>query len=138
MKLKNLYLIEAVNFLQGLKLKPSDSRNRTKLVNVLSEAVTALQTDERALMDDHLQKDKKGEFKRDGDKYVFKTPADITEFNREHADLMNETVEIDSTMFHDKIQKVKPVLEAYDGELSGKEADVYDALLDAFEEEGAK
>lgn len=129
--LQNSYLVPAINFLQSIKLKGKESRSRSKLVKLLTKSLKTLQEDENALLDQYGQRDKNGEFikKEDGQIKITK----MTQWRKEHDKLMMEVSEVEGGTYVNHIDDCKKILDDYDGELDGVNAEVYDALLDAFE-----
>ena len=131
--LENLYLVPSINFLQSIKLKGAQSRSRSKLVKLLTKSLTTLQEDERKLVEEYGRIDENGEPVKDEQGNIDIQPAKEAEWLKEHSELLNEIAEIEGGTYVNHINDCKQILTDYDGELSGQEAEAYDALLDAFE-----
>ena len=132
--LKNKELVPVINFLTHLELSPKDSRQRSKFIKVLSEAQEELGVAEMELLESLglLSEDKQllPESERD--------PIAASNFNREQATLLEESVVINGGMFEKNIAEVQNILYNYEGLLADEEAIIYDRLLDEFEKnEGA-
>lgn len=128
--LKNNELASAINFLEGMTLAANkDSRHRTKLVKKIREAFVELSEEEKALMGKFNLLDDGGQLKEQKDQLQ----SDITAFNKEHAELMEEEVIIEGGMYARNFEEIPRILDEYDGMLSGKEAEIYDRLLDELE-----
>ncbi|MBK0036670.1 MULTISPECIES: DUF1617 family protein [unclassified Enterococcus] len=133
--LKNNELAPAINFLESMTLKANkDSRHRTKLVKQIREAFKELSDEEKALMEKFSLLDENGQLK-DGDDQDAK---DVAGFNKEQAILMEEEVVIEGGMYARNFDEIPRILKDYDGMLSGKDAEVYDRLLDEFEKKDAE
>lgn len=129
--LQNSYLVPSINFLQSIKLKGKESRSRSKLVKLLAKSLKALQEDENALLDQYGERDKDGEFIKKDDGQIKITK--MTQWRKEHDKLMEEVSEVEGGTYVNHIDDCKKILNDYDGELNGSDAEAYDALLDAFE-----
>lgn len=128
--LKNNELAPAINFLEGMTLKANkDSRHRTKLVKRIREAFKELSDEEKTLMEKFSLLDENGQLK-DGEDQDAK---DVAGFNKEQTILMEEEVVIEGGMYARNFDEIPRILDDYDGMLSGKDAEVYDRLLDEFE-----
>ena len=131
--LKNKELAPSINFLQSLNLKAKDSRHRSKLVKIINEAYKELGEEEAKLMKDNGLADDEGvlidESKRD--------PKKVAVFNKEQATLMDEVVVIEGGMYAKNIDEIPRILNEFEGEISGVDAEIYDRLLDEFEKKDA-
>lgn len=128
LKIKNKDLKDSIQFLENLSLKGKESRYRTKLINVLQIALNELIADELDLLKLH------GLFKDGGLLPKELQDADSARaFNEEYEEVTNETVTIDTGLFTEQIKNMKGVLENLTIDLSGRQAEVYDILLDELE-----
>lgn len=127
---KNNELAPAITFLEGMELKANtDSRHRTKLVKMLKEAFNDLSEEEKSLMEKFDLLTEEGQLKPQD-----QLSADnVTAFNSEQAVLLEEEVIIEGGMYARNLAEMPRILEAYDGTLSGKDAEIYDRLLDEME-----
>ncbi|NKD38248.1 DUF1617 family protein [Enterococcus casseliflavus] len=127
--LKNNELMAAITFLEGMPLSAKDSRHRTKLVKRLKEAAEELFEEEKALMEKFNFLTEASQLKATAEL----DPTDIAAFNAEQAVLMEEEVVIEYGMYAKNIAEIPRILESYDEVISGKDAEIYDRLLDEFE-----
>lgn len=133
--LKNKELATAISFLEGLTLKANkDSRHRTKLINRIREAFIELTEEEKALMEKLDLLDDNGQLKEGKDQDT----KDVATFNKEQSILMEEEVVIEGGMYARNFAEIPRILQEYDGMLSGKDAEIYDRLLDEFEKTDAE
>lgn len=133
--LKNNELAPAINFLEGMTLKANkDSRHRTKLVKRIREAFAELSEEEKSLMEKFNLLDESGQLKEGKDQDA----KDVAAFNKEQEILMDEEIVIEGGMYARNFDEVPRILNEYDGMLSGKDAEIYDRLLDEFEKEIAE
>lgn len=136
--LENFYLVPSINFLQALKLKGAQSRSRSKLVKLLTQSLTTLQEDERKLVEEYGHLDENGEVVKNDQGEVDIQPDRKAEWQQEHRKLLNEVAEIEGGTYVNHIDDCRQILLDYDGEMSGQDAEAYDALLDAFEQSEEK
>lgn len=129
--LQNSYLVPSINFLQGIKLKGKESRSRSKLVKLLTKALKDLQEDENTLLDQYGERDDDGEFVKEENGNIKVTKK--AEWQKEHRELLETIAEIEGGTYVNHIDDCKKILDDYDGELDGVNAETYDALLDSFE-----
>lgn len=127
--LKNKELIPTIQFLQGLKLKNADSRHRSKLVKLLTTALDGFAESEQDLLKEHHLVDEKGVILPEEQQEKEQVDA----YNIEQKKLYEEEVVIEGGMYAKNIDELPRILEALDIELEGKDAEVYDRLLDEME-----
>lgn len=134
--LKNYELSPALLFIQKMELKATDSRHRSKFKNILSEAIKGLQESEMALYEQYGQKDSNGELLVNEAQtgYEVKTESKA-QFLKELGTLLEEEIVIDGGMYAKNFSSFGKVLCTYAGVISGKDADIYDRLMDEFEKE---
>jgi hypothetical protein len=132
-QLKNNEVIPAIDFLQKMPLKSADSRHRTKFVKLLNAILPELQESERELVGEYCEKNEQGKPLVDADGKIRLVKETASEYRVEHAKLMAEIATIDSGQFAANIAELPRILQEYNGDLSNKEADIYDTLLDQFE-----
>ena len=132
--LKNMEIVPAMNFLSKMTLVNKESRCRNKLLKMLGKALTGLQESETELLEAYGVKDENGEFKRtpDGNGYELKKGTE-KQYASERKLLLEEVVSIKGGMYAQNISQVQEILYNYSGELSGIDAEIYDRLLDEFE-----
>lgn len=134
--LKNYELGSSLVFVQKMELKAADSRHRSKFKKALLNAIEGLQESELELYERYGQKDEDGKLIINQAKtgYVVKdehNPQFVEEMNV----LLDEEVIIESGLYAKNFIKFGKVLGEYNGVISGKEADIYDRLMDEFEKE---
>lgn len=133
--LDNKYLVPTANFLQTIKLKGADSRARSKLVKLLASAAKELEESEMALLEEFGVKDDDGKLVSDSTGTGYSLVAETSnEYHKQHNVLLNEKAEINGGTYVNHIDKMLDILLAYEEELDGQNAEVYDALIDAMEE----
>ena len=137
-ELKNYELVPAVSFLSDMSIKANEVRPVTKLKKLLISAVEDLQESQQELIKEYGQKDEQGELLvNDQGEYVFE-PKQKAAYLAELKKLYDEVVVIDGGIHAKVIEKLGGILAGYTVEISGKDAEVYDRLLDEFEKvEGA-
>lgn len=135
LKLKNEMVVPSIEFLQGINLKGKASRARSKLVKLLMNSLKELQESEMELAKEYGQTDDDGELAKDDKGNPILKPESVGQYRTEHTNLISETAEIEGGTYTEHAADCKKFLESYDGEMSGKDAQAYDALLDALEDE---
>lgn len=134
LEIENKYLVDASELLKGMSLPAKDSRHRSKFVKLLEQAIFELNNSEMELAKEYGNLDENGELAiTENGSFTCKTPEARKQFETERTDLLNEKVVIEGGMFARNIDEIPRILNEYDGELSGKTAEVYDRLLDEFE-----
>lgn len=130
MNIKKQDLIKVYNFLNGASLVGAVSRARTKLNKSIAEAFQEMQSDESDLV-----KEYGGEILQGGAvKFDNERQYDKLAFNKAMLELHEESAVFAETT-QDQFNHLKTALESYDKELSNQDAEAYDILLSALEEE---
>ena len=130
MNIKKQELIKVYNFLNGASLVGAVSRARTKLNKSIAEAFKEMQSDESDLV-----KEYGGEILQGGAvKFDNERQDDKLAFNKAMLELHEESAVFTETK-QDQFNRLKTALESYDKELSNQDAEAYDILLSALEEE---
>lgn len=130
MNIKKQELIKVYNFLNGASLVGAVSRARTKLNKSIAEAFQEMQSDESDLV-----KEYGGEILQGGAvKFDNERQDDKLAFNKAMLELHEESAVFAETT-QDQFNRLKTALENYDKELSNQDAEAYDILLSALEEE---
>lgn len=133
--LANHHLQPAIGLLDAMKLAGAASRARTRLIRLLTPHLEALQEAEYALVTEHATLDEHG-------KPIIGDDGSFTLIDGEHAAtyiterdaLFTEVAHIQGGTYQGHRQACIDLLTCYDEQLSGSEADAYDALLTALEE----
>lgn len=134
--LKNYELGAALLFIQNMELKAADSRHRSKFKKALMEAVQGLQESELELYDLYGRKDNEGQLIVNEEKTGYEVkPENRNQFYQEMNVLLDEEIVIKSGLYARNFEMFGEVLSEYNGVISGKEADIYDRLMDEFEKE---
>lgn len=129
--LKNNELMPTISFLQNISLKGKDSRHRTKFVKQLQIAFDALVEAEKDLMNDFGLLDENKELLPGAEQ----DKTSVKFFQSEQKILFEEEVIIEGGTFAKNFDEIPRILNEYEGELSGEQADIYDKLLDQMEEQ---
>ena len=124
--LKNKELVPAVNFLQSLSLKASDSRHRSKFVKEISKGIEDLSQSEQELLSEIGLLNEKGEVDETNQELV-------KDYNKAREDLLAEEVVLDGGIHAKSLENLLEILNNLEIELSGIDAEIYDRLLDEFE-----
>lgn len=133
--LANHYLQPAINLLDGMKLAGSASRARTRLIHLLAPHLEALQEAEYQLVAEHAISGENGKpIINDDGSFTLKDAEHAATYTAERDALFAEIAQIEGGTYEGHRQACIDLLASYDGQLSGTEADAYDALLTALEE----
>lgn len=134
LQLKNEAIVNLVTFLEKLELTPKASRVRTKLNKLLGSKVEELYKDEMDLLERFGKKDEEGKLiQSDGAYSLIEDTA--LKYHQEKAELLSETIHIEVRELHDKIPVLIEELENSGEKLSGKQAEIFDDLMDLLEDE---
>ena len=135
-KLQNRHIIPLVPFLRDMKLKGEQSRARSKFLNLVMETYGALHESEVELLKEYAVLDEKGNPKMAEDGSFTLREAAAKEYLAEREKLFDEVAEIEGGTYTAHLALMKRILTDYAEDLDGENADLYDALMDAFEEGG--
>lgn len=127
--LANRELAPAINFLQSITLKATDSRHRSKFVKLLTEAYTDFVSEEKELTEKFDLLDQNGQLKKEQDQDLEKVKL----FKIEQAVLSKEKVTIEGGLYSKNLEELPRILNEFDGDLSGQDAEIFDRLLDEME-----
>lgn len=135
--LKNYELGTALAFVAKMDLKAaSASRHRSKFKKELLKAVEGLQESEMELYDQYGEKDADGKLVINEAQTGYEVKdSEKNNFSKELHALLDEEIVIESGLYTRNFEKFGQVLADYNGVISGKEADIYDRLMDEFEKE---
>lgn len=132
--LKNYELFPAIEFLQSMELVANESRPVVKFVKLLKEALSGVQESQMALIEQYGVRDEKNELALTEDKSDYLIVSEKQgDYEKQANALLNEEVVLEGGPFVKVIARLPTVLEKYDVKISGKDALVYDRLLDEFE-----
>jgi hypothetical protein len=133
-RLQNRHVILLVPFLQGMCLKGEQSRARSKFLALAMDAYASLHESEVELLREYAVLGEDGEPKVSEDGGFTLKDGCAKGYLAERDKLFSEVAEIEGGTYTSHLASMRQVLAGYDGELSGDEAALYDALMDAFEE----
>jgi len=119
-KMQNKYIPQSIEYLQSLSLCGAQSRVRSKVVRKLIDILEEMKTQEKELLEEFTEKDDDG------------NPISNEAYLKEHSLWMDEIAEVQ--IEDNRLSSLKDSLENSKELLSGKNAEVYDILLDAIEE----
>lgn len=132
-KLQNKYLKNVADFLQNtVSAKGKKNIHRMRIVKALQERNKEVGEEEVTLLKEYAQLDDKGELKRN-DAGGFDI-EDTKGFNEQHKALYDEYFVIDDKNLESALKTVEKLVNDYDKELSGKQAEAHFILVEAFEE----
>jgi hypothetical protein len=133
-RLKNRHIVSLIPFLQGMKLKGERSRARSKLLNLAMDAYASLHDSELELLREYAVLDSGGEPKVSEDGSFSLREGNAKGYLAEREKLFSEVAEIEGGTYTSHLEVMRQALVDYGEDLSGDEAALYDALMDAFEE----
>jgi hypothetical protein len=115
-----------------MTLKGERSRARSKFLALALEAYASLHESEVELLKEYAVLDEDGNPKAAEDgSYTLR--EDAKGYREEREKLFREVAEIEGGTYTAHLSLMRQILADYDGDLSGDNADLYDALLDAFD-----
>jgi hypothetical protein len=132
--LENKYIVPLVPFLEEMKLKGEQSRARSKFVKLVYAAFAELHESEVDLVKEFAVTGEDGEpvCSEDGS-FTLRNGA-AKDYAQQRAKLFSEVAEIEGGTYTSHLKAMHQILLDYGGELSGEDAELYDALCEAFEE----
>lgn len=134
--IKKLYLQSLGNWLNNLALNGKQTRARTRFVEVVQEALTRIEKDRKAIVEEFAEKDAKGEFKyieNNGQKN-YDVPNDkMGDLNKELAEMYQANAELSGPEFGPIILIVKDIVLNYDKEIEPGLSVMYNEWCKAFE-----
>jgi hypothetical protein len=122
-----------VPFLQNMKLKGEQSRARSKFLALAMCAYASLHESELELLREYAVLGKDGEPMVAEDGSFSLKDGNSAGYLAERDKLLCEIAEIEGGTYTSHLEVMRQVLAEYPEELSGDEAALYDALMDAFE-----
>ncbi|MCY9003272.1 hypothetical protein [Peribacillus frigoritolerans] len=130
-KVQYKYVIEVINFLSEISLKGKQSIHRTRFIKLLSEKLKQISEEELQLIKEFTGTDENGNPNKNEDGSF--AIDDINEFKKQQNDYLSDFYVIEGGDAHGMIKTMKGLIENYDKEVSGKEADTFEHLYTAFE-----
>lgn len=131
-KLQNKYLKDVADFLLNtVSAKGKKNIHRMRIVKSLQERDKEVGEEEVTLLKEFAQLDENGELKRN-DAGGFDI-EDMKGFNEQHKALYDEYFVIDDKNLESSLTTVKKLVNDFDKELSGKNAEAHFILIEAFE-----
>ncbi|SNT42257.1 hypothetical protein SAMN05444672_12227 [Bacillus sp. OK838] len=130
-KIQYSYLVDSINFLSTMTLKGKQSIHRTRFIKQLSEKLKQVSEEELQLIKEFTGTDDNGDPNKNKDGSF--AIDDINEFKRQQNDYLSDFYVIEGGDANGMIKTMKGIIENYDKEVSGKEADTFEHLYTAFE-----
>jgi ribosomal protein S7 len=132
-KIKNEHLNNVADFLlNSVGAKGKKSIHKMRVVKALQEKHKEVSEEEVALLKEYAGEDEEGNIKRnDAGQFDIK---DTKGFNEAHKALFDEEFVIDDVNLESALKTVEKLINDYDKELSGKQAEAHFVLYEAFEE----
>lgn len=132
-KLQNRYLRDVADFLQNtITAKGKKNIHRMRIVKALHERYKEVGEEELTLLKEFAKTDEDGELVRDENGRL--DIEDKKGFNEQHKALFDEYFVIDDKNLESALRTVEKLVNDYDKELQGKEAEMHYVLTEAFEE----
>lgn len=130
--LANQYLQPVAELLTEMPLKASQSRARSKLLTLVTQALARFGEDEYALVAEYAARDDQGNPVLDADgTFRLADPEQAGEFMTARTRLLESLAEVSGPTYDTHLADLKAMLDGYDGELFGQTAEAYDVLYDA-------
>ncbi|MSS84769.1 DUF1617 family protein [Actinomycetaceae bacterium WB03_NA08] len=137
--LANQYLQPVAELLTEMPLKASQSRARSKLLTLVTQALARFGEDEYELVAEYAARDDNGAPLLDSDgTFRLANPDQAAEFMTARTRLLESLAEVSGPTYDTHLTDFKTLLDSYDGELSGQTAEAYDVLYDAIEAASGK
>lgn len=132
-EIENRYIAPAINLLGSIPLKNKKSIARSKLVKLLTKKLREFQDDDMLIIKEFANLDESGEPKRLETTYDI--PLDkLEECGKNRTELTKEVAVIEGGEYVNHINIVEEALEETELELTGIDAEVYEVLIEAFEQ----
>ncbi|KMY23623.1 hypothetical protein ACU19_02890 [Actinobaculum suis] len=130
----NRHLASIATLLEGMVLKPAQSRARSKLLDLVEEAQMRFGKDEYDLVTHHATLDGEGKpiIGEDGT-FQLAQGTDAGEFLRLRDELLDSLAEVEGPTYATHLPDITRLLAEYDEPLSGQAAAAYSVLFDAVE-----
>ncbi|OEH52987.1 hypothetical protein AQ616_18265 [Oceanobacillus sp. E9] len=131
-KLQNKYLKDAAEFLQNvISTKGKKNLHRMRVVKVLLCQYEKVAEEEITLLKEYAKTDDQGEFvKNEAGGFDM---DDYKGFNEQHKELFEEYFTLDDKNLEPALKTVEKLVNDFDKELSGKNAEMHYLLVEAFE-----
>ncbi|WP_339145457.1 MULTISPECIES: DUF1617 family protein [unclassified Sutcliffiella] len=129
-KLKYAFIGEISTFLLNLSLKGKQNRHRVRFINTLQGKLKQVAAEEMELIKEFAGVDEEGNPKRSEKGFDIQ---DVQGFKQQQNELFEEEFVLEGGDNQGMLKTLKPIVLDYDGEVSGREAFVFDHLCEAFE-----
>lgn len=127
----NIRIVQVHKFLYNLKLKGQSSRHRSRLVRLLDERIKELADEEAELLKENCHLNEDGSFKLiEGTQNL--DIKDHAEYFKQLELLRKETFVICSPEYQESFEIVRGILNEYDEEISGEDAEAFEYLCEKF------
>lgn len=136
--IENRELSGVYDFVYGLKMKGKLSISRSKFLKLIMKKVKELSEDQTEILKQYAEKDEDGEAKLLNDGRYDISQKNNTLANKELNELLGEQSIIEYGEYVNNIQPLEIFLKEYDEEISGREAQAFATLIEAFENKEEK
>lgn len=135
-KIQYKYVAEVIDFLSNISLKGKQSIHRTRFIKLVNEKLKQISEEELELVKEFTGIDEEGNPKKNemGNFDI----KDASGFLKQQKEYFEECYVIEGGDAHGMLKTMKAVIENYDQELSGKDAEVFEHLFTAFENSNEK
>ncbi|WP_017797559.1 hypothetical protein [Oceanobacillus kimchii] len=131
-KIQHKHLKDAADFLQNtVSAKGKKNIHRMRVVKALNEKYEGVAEEEITLLKEYAKTDDQGEFvKNEAGGFDM---DDYKGFNEQHKELFDEYYTLDDKNLEPALKTVEKLVNDFDKELSGKQAEMHYILAEAFE-----
>ncbi|WP_419893297.1 hypothetical protein [Oceanobacillus kimchii] len=131
-KIQNKNLKDVADFLQNtISVKGKDNLHRMRIVKALNEKYENVAEEEVTLLKEYAVTNGEGELiKNEADGFEIKDPKG---FNEQHKELLEEYFILEDKNLESALKTVGKLVNDFDKELSGKDAEMHFILAEAFE-----
>ncbi|WP_296762245.1 DUF1617 family protein [Varibaculum sp.] len=131
----NKHLTGLTELLAAMSLKPDPSRARTKLLELVRQATKRFSDDEYELVTQYASLNENGKPRIDPKgTFTLACPEKAQEFFTAREQLFDSLAEVSGPTYQNHLKEVKSLIETYDGELAGQQAEAFCALSEAVEQ----
>lgn len=133
-KIQNKHLNNVSDFLLNtVSAKGKKNVHRMRIVKTLQEKHKEVSEEELTLLKEYAGEDEEGNIKRN--QHGNFDIKDVKGFNEAHKELFDEYFVIDDKNLESALNTVEKLVNDFDKELSGKDAEAHFILIEAFEEQ---
>ncbi|MCT1577882.1 hypothetical protein M3E13_13260 [Oceanobacillus kimchii] len=130
-KIQNKHLKDAAEFLQNtISAKGKENLHRMRVVKSFNEKYESIAEEEITLLKEYANTDTNGELIKNESGGI--EISDPYGFNKQHRELFDEYYILDDKNLESASQTVERLVNDFDKELSGKEAELHFILVESF------